>query len=452
MKRTPRTKTRPDPIETAIEDALRPGDFIPERPTWSFVSELEAVEKRVEALVTTDPARAVALFDTFLAGAYAKAEELDDSGGNFGMFVDGLYVGWIRARQAVPTDPAETARLLADRMDHDDYGFTFKIERDAVPAFDKQGLAAFRREAEGRFEGKAVSAAGAQDRRLRNPEFARRVWGDVLRAVYAQMRDVQSYLALCEKTETTPEDCVALARIQLAKKKPAEALAWVQRGTEIAKTHRQGSGASYELGKLRRELLVKLGKGNAAIDDAWREFAEFPSAMGYETLMKLVPKAKHKTWHTKAMDAAEGGELGYFIELCLATKETERLVHRLAAATPAALEGLSHYRTEPAAKHLARSHPGLAGKLYRALAMRILNAKKSRYYDAALRNFEDAKRCFEKANDPAAWAAIVAEVRREHSRKSIMADFERIVAGQGSRTEPSFLERAKTKWKAGSGG
>jgi hypothetical protein len=174
--------------------------------------------------------------------------------------------------------------------------------------------------------------------------------------------------------------------------------------------------------------------------------------MGYETLMKLVPKAKQKSWHNKAMDAAEGGELGYFIELCLATKETDRLVKRLAPTAPAALEDVSHYRTEPAAKRLARSHPAVAGKLYRALGMRILNAKKSRYYDAALGHFEEAKRCFEKANDPAAWKALVAEVRQEHSRKSIMADFDRIVAGQGQRTEPSFLERAKTKWKAGSGG
>jgi hypothetical protein len=452
MKRSSRTKARPDAIETAIEDALRPGDFIPERATGSFVAELEAVEKKLEALVATHPARAVTLFETFLAGAYEKAEELDDSGGNFGMFVDGLYVGWIRARQAAHADPTETARLLADRMDHDDHGFTYKIERDAVPAFAKEGLAAFRLEAEARFEGKAAPPATAQDRRQRDAAFARRVWADVLRTVYAHARDLPAYVALCEKTETTPEDCVALAKIHLARKKLADALAWIERGTEIAKTHRQGSAADYELGKLRRELLVKLGKGSVALDDAWREYAELPSAMGYETLMKLVHKAKQKSWHDKAMDAAEGGELGSFIELCLATKETDRLVKRLTAAAPAALEGVSHDWTGPAAKHLARSHPAVAGKLYRALGMRILKAKKSRYYDAALAHFEEAKRCFEKANDPAAWKALVTEVRKEHSRKSIMVDFDRIVEGHGPRTEPSFLERAKTKWKAGSGG
>jgi hypothetical protein len=34
--------------------------------------------------------RAVTLYELFLAGCYEKAEELDDSSGGFGMFVEGL--------------------------------------------------------------------------------------------------------------------------------------------------------------------------------------------------------------------------------------------------------------------------------------------------------------------------------------------------------------------------
>jgi predicted O-methyltransferase YrrM len=72
------------------------------------------------------------------------------------MFVTGLWAG------SAPAKPRTRIPLrrpsswpLADRMDHDEYGFTHRIEREAVKAFDKQGLAAFRREAEARFEGKA---------------------------------------------------------------------------------------------------------------------------------------------------------------------------------------------------------------------------------------------------------------------------------------------------------
>jgi hypothetical protein len=65
-------------------------------------------------------------------------------------------------------------------------------------------------------------------------------------------------------------------------------------------------------------------------------------------------------------------------------EEIDRLVVRLRTAPHQELESLSHYMIEPAAKKLARLHPDIAAKVYRALGMRILNAKKSKYYDAAL--------------------------------------------------------------------
>jgi hypothetical protein len=43
----------------------------------------------------------------------------------------------------------------------------------------------------------------------------------------------------------------------------------------------------------------------------------------------------------------------------------------------------------------------------------------------------------------------IAEVRSAHRRKAgFMADFERLVAGQGPSDEPSFLERAKSRWSS----
>jgi hypothetical protein len=39
------------------------------------------------------------LYESFLAGRYEKADELDDSGGNFGQFVHSLYIAWLKARQ-----------------------------------------------------------------------------------------------------------------------------------------------------------------------------------------------------------------------------------------------------------------------------------------------------------------------------------------------------------------
>jgi uncharacterized Zn finger protein len=79
--------------------------------------------------------------------------------------------------------------------------------------------------------------------------------------------------------------------------------------------------------------------------------------------------------------------------------------------------------------------------------MRIINAGKSKYYTAALSNFQRAKRCFERAGLTAEWEATVAQVRTDHRRKSgFMSGFENLIAGAAPREEPSFLQRAKARW------
>src|SRR3989442_12048132 len=135
------------------------------------------------------------------------------------------------------------------------------------------------------------------------------------------------------------------------------------------------------------------------------------------------------------------------IELLLETKELERLADLVGRTGNNALENLSHYSTEPAAKKLERIRPDIAARLWCAQGMRIVNAKKSKYYDAALSNFERGQRCFERAGLINQWQRIVKKVRFDHHRKvGFMVGFEEIVGGSGPSRRPSFLQRAKTRW------
>ena len=137
-------RKRKDRLEQAIEDTLVPGAFIGYRGSWNFVENLEAVKTELDALVKRGrAARAVGLYETFIAGCYEKSEEIDDSGGSFGMFVGELFCGWIRARQGHQADPVETAELLLTWMEDDDYGYCYQLETDAAKAFNRKGLAAF---------------------------------------------------------------------------------------------------------------------------------------------------------------------------------------------------------------------------------------------------------------------------------------------------------------------
>ena len=101
---------------------------------------------------------------------------------------------------------------------------------------------------------------------------------------------------------------------------------------------------------------------------------------------------------------------------------------------------------EPTASRLERSHPEAAAKLRRALAVRILAAKKSKYYPAALAHLERAKRLLERAGAGAEWQALVARIREGHGKKfGFIPEFERLVAGERKPERP-FLERARRRW------
>jgi len=63
---------------------------------------------------------------------------------------------------------------------------------------------------------------------------------------------------------------VALATI-FAARNPDLALAWVDRGIELDRKIPHGFAAGYDLSRLRRELLIRPGRGDEAIDAAWTE-------------------------------------------------------------------------------------------------------------------------------------------------------------------------------------
>jgi hypothetical protein len=297
MKQGIRSKT--DPTEREIELALRPGVFIGYSEGFSLVSKLEEVAAKIRKLGATEPGRAVGLYETFLAGCHAKADELDDSDGSFGQFAHELICLWIKARQASGAEPDKTASTLLAWMDDDPYAFCHEIEKDAAAAFDKAGLAAFEKQIRERFEAASADPSSWPYRHC----------SKILREIYRSQRNIQAYRRLTEQTKLEPEDCLAVAKL-LAPRKPGEALQWVERGCALDREKRW-SGVAYELKRLRREVLSKLGRQDEAREAAWMDFLQHPSKFTYKDLMAIVPKLERKEWHEKALDsAATGADLG----------------------------------------------------------------------------------------------------------------------------------------------
>ncbi len=107
-----RPRKRRDPMDGMIESALQPRRFVGWNEGFSFVSDLSRVEREIAKLVASEPGRAVTLYETFLAACNTKAEEIDDSDGEFGAFAGNLYCGWIVARQAADADRGARSRWM----------------------------------------------------------------------------------------------------------------------------------------------------------------------------------------------------------------------------------------------------------------------------------------------------------------------------------------------------
>ena len=206
-------------------------------------------------------------------------------------------------------------------------------------------------------------------------------------------KSVAPYVTLCDRLEFSPLDCEHLAEMEMSHKHWDQALVWAKKGLSMESTRNWHNESNHLLARTPAEDIGQSWEGRGStLAAAWSEFESYPSEMSYEELMACVPKSEKALWHEKAMKTATKGELGEFMGLCVKTKEWDRLAARIHAATHVELEAVSHYDSEPAAAGLAKRDMLAAAKLYRALGMRILNSKKSKYYDAALEHFQSARK------------------------------------------------------------
>ena len=111
-----------------IELALDLDQFISYKQSWDFVHDLEDTKSKIDDLMENGEAdRAVRIYEMFLSGCYEKAEEIDDSGGNLGMFFQDLFLSWINARQEAGHAAGETVGDMLNWMENDDYGFCYSM-------------------------------------------------------------------------------------------------------------------------------------------------------------------------------------------------------------------------------------------------------------------------------------------------------------------------------------
>jgi len=437
-----------DPLLIEIRQELMPGRFVRYDDMFDFGRHLHQVEEKIAALVEKGEAeRAIGLYEVFLAAAYDKMEECDDSKADLSMFWTGLFCGWIEARQAAGRAAAETVDQILRWKQNDDYGFCYRIEQDVVKVLDAEGYKLFVQHYEKLVNEGLAAITDPKPTAIFEYENNTRLPALSLKDIYEAKGDAKSFAALCARTGLRPRDCERLTRMEMSKKRWQQALVWVQKGVELEPTRNWHNEGSHGLESKKPEILAKLGRKDESLAMAWADFERHPSDHTYERFMEYVPKVATAEWHMRAMATAAQADIDDFMDVCVATGEWEPLAARVLAVSDGELEGLSHYTLEPAAEGLAKRNIPSAVKLYRALGFRILTSKKSKYYDAALSHFRRARDLCRKANLDSEWRAVVDRIYAEHSRKTgFMPGFERLLAGK-TESNPSFAEHARARWQ-----
>ena len=437
-----------DTLVSAMEISLDPGRFISYGEVGGFINDLEDIKHQIDDLVKQGNAeRAVGIYELFIAGCYEKIEEVDDSSGSMGMFFEELSCSWISARQKARLNPKETVNQMVKLIDNDDYGLCFGIEKEVVKVLHRKELSLFEKLIHSRFEDALSSGKSKSQQAVDNFSYDIRHNADILKVIYSAKKDIDSYFALCDKVGMTPQDCEVIAKIYTSSKQWKEALSFVNKGLSLEKEGSRPNQSSYELSGMKRELLSKLGHKDEALMTAWTDFKEAPSEYSYKELMKYTPKKEVKEWHNKAIMEAKKRSLPAFIKICTITKEWDILAEHILQVKHHELESIGHYTTGETAKKLSKNYPMAAAKLFRAMGIRILNSKKSKYYHHAIDHFQEAKDLYRKSQLEEEWISVVEGVRKDHYRKySFIGDFEKIVKGHISKP-PSFLKKSKEQWR-----
>jgi hypothetical protein len=216
-------KKKSDSLIDTIERTLNLGQYISYKYAWDFIHDLEDLKQNIDDLLKEDPERAVRLYEILLHGCTEKIEEMDDSGGDMGMFFEDLFCSWVIARQESKCTPEETLKLIDKWKENDNYGLCYDLEKSLVKVFNKKTLEVFEKLTMSEID---EALASADNGTTYSYKLRHKI--EVLKLVFIQKADFKSYIEFAQKIGVTPKDCEEIAKIFQKKKKYSEAVKWVE--------------------------------------------------------------------------------------------------------------------------------------------------------------------------------------------------------------------------------
>jgi tetratricopeptide (TPR) repeat protein len=442
-------ETTKDLLLVDIERALACGEWVHDREMQSYIDGVTAVKKRVDSLVRKgESLRAIPLYVVFMAGCEAKMEDTSAEGIEIEMVFKDLFFSWIRARQKAQCDDAETVRQMLRMIDKDDYGLCRDIEDDIAANVKGSVFDLFVSAIYARFEKEVRS-----DVTTEAPSVYARSWpvrqnADILTGIYKARRNLKGYLEVCGKIGFTPKDCEAVAQIYVGRKRWREALEYVDSGLELEQGKIWPNYSAQYLSSMKCELLKHLGRNDEALQFAWQDFQRVLGESEYFVLMKYVPEQKKKDWHSKALELSRAAGIDRYIGLCLLTNELELLAAEIERVDAVKLGDVFHDTACRVAEALFEAFPLASLKIYRVLALQILNRGKSKYYSYAIGYLRKVKALYQRVDLEREWGVFAQDLSVAYQGKpAFMSKFRLLLSGREEERMPTFEERMQRRWE-----
>ncbi len=405
-----------------IEEAFAPyDDFVDYREAAGWADEVGEMLEAVGELVDTHPAHAVTLLEYAYGQANASMQWIDDSDGYLTSISSDIAEMHLAACEAAPTDPVALAKRLVDLELTSELDGFHRAAVTYAGVLGVGGLAEYRRLVEPAWNklDNGEGESGSRGYSIR----------EAMIGVALASGDPDELIRVRGRSLRTPDDYLEIVRVLIEADRPHEAIEWAQRGLSATVER------TWQTPPLREALAGLLRDRGDAIgsvilfDD---EYRRSPSLSAYRRLLEEADVlGERETIRPSAIDhlrravaaqptASRGRSSDVLIEILMFDGEIDDAW--VVAGEHGCVDG--HWLSLAAARQ--NDHPLDAIPIYRRTALAAIDAKNNRGYATAVDYLGRIRQLAQRAEDPALFVGLIAEIRRNHKpKRNLMALLDR---------------------------
>lgn len=415
-------------LRNTINRAFAVHDFVDYRAMPDYCRRVYPVVEALAALPESGRAvDALPLLDYALERGFIAWEQVDDSGGEVGEFIEMLARAHCRAATLAQPDGPDLANQL-NRLKTTSPVDCFPLA-NYIDALGEEGLARYRWLLQCEWR-KVPQREPGYKRHYSSSEPSYFGITDRMRELARLDGDVEALIAIESRDLSSPGCFLAVARILNEASRHDEALAWVERGDRSFPDEVDRHIAEYLI-----EAYANAARHDDALHVAWRDFAFRPDLKKYQKLKTCAERTMAwPQWREKALaelaadPKPDDGTLRSRFDARRRDTETLLDVHLWEGSIGAALAearayGCSLDRMATLAQACEKDHLDDAVRFYKKLAANCIEGRKKHSYAAAASYIRKIGHLLAAAKRRREFETYLAEVKREHgAKRNFMAE------------------------------